>query len=473
MMVYLDQGGCPMANQEFQRTMANAINSVLAEHPEGLTRTSLQRSAGAEGISAPQFRRLLAAMKARGLIRNEGATSDRRYFLVQAHDAAAVKSAWEHSQEGSAALALVDRPLTQRTPCSYDRAFLDGYVPNRTYYLRESDRATLAVLGSTPDAEQAAGTYARKILERLLIDLSWNSSRLEGNTYSLLDTEQLFRDGAAPGGKNIRETQMILNHKQAIEFLIEGAGELTLTPRTIRALHGMLAENLLANPSEEGNLREIVVGIFDSTYLPLAVPALIQEIFEQILVTAEAIGNPFEQAFFLLVHLPYLQPFADVNKRTSRLAANLPLIKANLQPLSFIDVPREIYTMATLAVYEVRRVEALRDVFLWAYQRSAERYRAIRQSMGEPDPFRLRHRDALRDVVRLMVREQVPPMAIPERIAAYLTRSALPVAEHARFHAAVLQELRNLNEGTFARYGLRPSEFDGWKDLQASLKEQA
>ncbi|NTV74886.1 MAG: Fic family protein [Holophaga sp.] len=453
-----------MAIPPFSDSLTRAILEALALHPEGLNRIQLQRLAGEEGIPDHQFRRILAGLQAKGALRSEGGTSNRKYY--PALEAQAKASGWAYSGEGAKVISMVDCPLAARKPCSYDRSFLDRYQPNKTFYLREADLTSLAILGGTPDAQQAAGTYARKIMERLLIDLSWNSSRLEGNTYSLLDTEKLFREGEAPGGKNVLETQMILNHKQAIEFLVEGAGELTLSPRTVRSLHGMLSENLLADPREEGSLRESVVGIHDSAYFPLAVPAQIQEVFEQMLTTAQAIRNPFEQAFFLLVHLPYLQPFADVNKRTSRLAANLPLVQANLQPLSFVDLPREAYTLATLAVYEVRRTEALRDVFLWAYQRSAERYHAIRQSMGEPDPFRLRHREALRRWVRTSVQGLAQEKAWPALIPVFLEDAGIPAEDHARFRAAALQELRNLNEGTFARYGLRPSEFKRWKDAQ-------
>jgi len=450
--------------------ITEAIRATLAKHPDGMIRRELQRAAGLEEIPAFRFRRLLKSMQDQGLMQEEGTTSDRRYFPARPASGAAADDAWEHSKSGAAAIALVDRPLAQRRPWSYERSFLDAYVPNQTFYLGEPERIKLAALGGTPEATLAAGTYARRIMERLLIDLSWNSSRLEGNTYSLLDTEKLIKEGSPPGGKDARETQMILNHKQAIEFLIEGAGDLTLSPRTIRTLHGMLSENLLANPSEEGSLRQSIVGIFESTYIPLAVPALIQEILEQLLLTAQAITDPFEQAFFLLVHIPYLQPFTDVNKRTSRLAANLPLLKANLQPLSFMDVSGETYTMATLAVYEARKTEALRDVFLWTYRRSAERYRAIRQSLGEPDPFRLRHREALRTVVRSVVQALVPPRDIPAQIGAFLARSPIPMTDHARFQAVVLQDLRNLNDGTFARYGLKPSEFDQWQARSPTTK---
>ena len=98
---------------------------------------------------------------------------------------------------------------------------------------------------------------------------------------------------------------------------------------------------------------------------------------------AAEIEDPFEQAFFLMVHLPYLQPFEDVNKRVSRLAANIPFIRHNLCPLSFIDVPQQAYVDAMLGVYELNQVELLRDVFVWAYARSCQQYVAVQQNMGQ------------------------------------------------------------------------------------------
>jgi len=109
-----------------------------------------------------------------------------------------------------------------------------------------------------------------------------------------------------------------------------------------------------------------------------------------------------EQAFFVMVQLPYLQPFDDVNQRVSHLAANIPFIKANLSPLSFTDVARAIYTEAVLGIYELNKIDLLKDVFIWAYERSAARYAAVRQSLGEPDPLRLKHRAALRQIVDVL-----------------------------------------------------------------------
>jgi Fic family protein len=219
-----------------------------------------------------------------------------------------------------------------------------------------------------------------------LIDLSWNSSRLEGNTYSLLDTKRLIELGQEAEGRAHLEAQMILNHKDAIEFLVSTADEIGFNRYTILNLHALLANNLLADPAAAGRLRYIGVGIERSTFHPLKVTQLIEESFDQILATAAAITDPFEQAFFVMVQLPYLQPFDDVNKRVSRLAANIPLIKGNLSPLSFADVPRQTYTEAVLGVYELTKIDLLKDVFIWAYERSAAGTVPFANPSGNPIP---------------------------------------------------------------------------------------
>ena len=293
------------------------------------------------------------------------------------------------SLQGEEIRKVVRKPIQSRGPVGYNRAFLDSYQPNSTFYLSTEIRQRLYELGRSPEEQHMAGTHARQIFNRLLIDLSWNSSRLEGNTYSLLETELLLEHGEAAEGKNAMETQMILNHKAAIELLVDQAAEVGFNRHTILNLHALLSDNLLADPQACGRLRNISVGIGGLVYHPLEIPQLIEECIGQILALASEIEDPFEQAFFVMVHLPYLQPFQDVNKRVSRLAANIPLIRRNLCPLSFLDVPNWAYIDGTVAIYELNRMELLRDVFVWAYQRSSARYSAIRQSLGEPDPFRI------------------------------------------------------------------------------------
>ena len=146
---------------------------------------------------------------------------------------------------------------------------------------------------------------------------------------------------------------MILNHKDAIEIPVANADDIGFNRYTlILNLHALLSNNLLADPTAVGRLRHIIVGIDGSTFHPLEVPGLIEESFDQLLATAAGVpADLFDaEAFFVMVQLPYLQPFDDVNKRVSRLAANIPFIQANLAPLSFTDVPGDLYTRATLGV---------------------------------------------------------------------------------------------------------------------------
>ncbi len=368
------------------------------------------------------------------------------------------------SKTGARIRVTVRKAPALRQPVGYRRAFLDDYRPNQSCYLSEQERAHLALVGRSPVADQPIGTYANHVLSRLLIDLSWNSSRLEGNTYSLLDTKRLIELGEEADGRTHLDAQMILNHKEAIEFLISAPADIGFNRHTFLNLHALLSNNLLTDSTASGRLRYIAVAIEGSVFHPLEVPQLIAENFDQMLATAAAIHNPFEQAFFLMVQLPYLQPFDDVNKRVSRLAANISLIQHKLTPLSFTDVPRDTYTEAMLGVYELNDVALLKDVFLWAYERSAARYAAVRQSLGQPDLFRLRYRTELRELVSELVRTCVVRRDAAARIAAW-SAQAIDVDDRAHFADIVEAELINLHEGNFARYRLRPSEFSAWQSV--------
>lgn len=441
-----------------------AIEAAVAQFPDGASAAQITGALAEPGARRTLQYRLRALVDA-GRLRLTGDGRAARYhhgdeIIAQPGPADIVPI----SPEGSAVLAYVRQPVAVRQPVGYERSFLDRYRPNETFYLTQQQRDHLATIGKPQIEAAAAGTYAKQILNRLLIDLAWNSSRLEGNTYSLLDTRRLLDFGEAAEGRGPREAQMILNHKDAIEFLVANANDVGFNRYTILNLHALLANNLLADPTAVGRLRHIIVGIDGSTFHPLEGPGLIEECFDQILATAAAIDDPFEQAFFIMVQLPYLQPFDDVNKRVSRLAANIPMIRANLAPLSFTEVPGDLYTRATLGVYERNDITLLRDVFLWAYQRSAARYAAVRQSMGEPDPFRLRYREQLRDVVRDVVRGAMSRQATRAHLVT-TSREFIPTADQDQFAEVAETELLGLHEGNFARYLVRPSEFAVWQQI--------
>lgn len=370
------------------------------------------------------------------------------------------------SPEGAVIRNQVRRALMHRRPVGYQREFLQAYQPGTTFYLPESLRRQLHDMGRTPEGERPAGTYAREILGRLLVDLSWASSKLEGNTYSRLDTQNLIEFGQVAHGKDAIETQMILNHKAAIEMLIEDVDEVGFDAFTFKNLHAVLSQDLMRDPQASGRLRRRPVEVSGTVFHPLVLPQLIEGCFELLLDKAAAIPDPFEQAFFLMVQLPYLQPFEDVNKRVSRIGANIPLIKHNLCPLSFIDVPERAYIDGTLGVYELNQVELLRDVFVWAYERSCQRYLAVTQTMVEPDPLKIKYREALIQAVQAVVKGK----KLPSRdVLALLSTEHAEETDRTAFTEMLLNALQQLHEGSIARYRLRRSEYLAWQPMQSAV----
>ncbi len=443
--------------------------NVIEQHPEGVSAEELLQQAGVM-LQRRSLQRRLAALLEQGRIRVQGQARAVRYFpvLPTSSSVAAVPSDEVEtyvpvSAEGAAIRAYVRQPRHLRKPVVYRMALLEQYRPNHTTYLPLGLREQLHDLGRSPAEQTPAGTFARNILNRLLIDLSWASSQLEGNTYSRLDTARLIEFGQVADGKDAFETQMILNHKQAIEFLVHSPEPAAVSQDTIVALHALLSDGLMADPAMCGRIRRRAVEIGGSVYLPVALPQRLEELFGIVVGMAAEIEDPFEQAFFLMVHLPYLQPFEDVNKRVSRLAANIPFIRHNLCPLSFIDVPQQAYVDAVLGVYELNQVDLLRDVFVWAYERSCQQYVAVQQSLVPPDILRLRYRQALGEVIVAIVRGGKP--ASEADVAAMLPGRVQP-EDREHFTQLVIKELAGLHAGNAVRFGLRPLELVGWKNGQ-------
>lgn len=419
------------------------------------------------------LQRRLAALVKQGFLVVKGKGRASRYHRSVLIEGASLRDEFSEAKkdsdsdialchEGKSVKSLVRQPLHQKKPVGYNREFLYRYQPNKTDYLPQSTRRHLLQIGQSPAGERPAGTYAKQILDRLLIDLSWNSSRLEGNTYSLLETERLLKLGEVAAGRDAVEAQMILNHKAAIELLVDQADEIGFNRYSVLNLHALLSNNLLADPAAGGRLRAIPVKIAGTVYHPLEVPQLIEDCFQRFLDMAALIQDPFEQAFFAMVHLPYLQPFEDVNKRVSRLASNMPFIRGNLCPVSFVDVPERAYVDGILGVYEFNRMELLRDVFVWAYERSSARYAAVRQSLGEPDPFRLRYRQILVETVTSVVR-QLMDKKEANTFVRQCAEKDMPPSDQNRFIEVVETELLGLHAGNIARYRVRPSEFEAWQ----------
>lgn len=456
--------------KQIQPEELDTIIRAISLHSNGTGIEGLLTQSGI-GLSHRTLQRRLAQLVVSGRLITEGAGRKLRYkaapfsadpVVPPSKNEASVESYVRLSPEGAEIRDRVRKPRQMRAPVGYNPEFLAAYHPNETFYLPDDLRSQLRKIGTPEEVERPAGTFARDILNRLLIDLSWASSQLEGNTYSRLDTEQLIEYGQVAEGKDAVETQMILNHKGAIELLVSEAGQVGFDRTTILNLHALLSDGLMADPRACGRIRERLVEISGCVYLPIAMPQRLDELFTVVLDMATEIADPFEQAFFVMVHLPYLQPFEDVNKRTSRLAANIPLIRHNLCPLSFIDVPAQAYIDAMLGVYELQRIELLRDVFVWAYERSCQQYLAVQRQLVPPDAFRLRYRKELAAAIKEMVTNR-RPVTKDEVHATFPT--SVPKEEQERFVQMVLDELDNLYEGNALRFGLRPLEVAAWKDV--------
>lgn len=441
-------------NQMFIAQLLREI-PLVGSATEGVSSTQLANKTGG---SAPTIKRYLERLLEEGQVIRVGQSRATRYFrnaalleqaIVQSPEVDAPP--FPLSQPSKILRALLHRPLLDRKPVSYQREFVSNYEPNKTYLLPADLAEQLFRQGRMP-GQQPAGTYARKVLEPLLLELSWSSSRLEGNRYSLLATKELFETGAAD---NDLDAVMLLNHKQAIEFMVDVAPEDGLSTNLVSNMHSILMRDLLEDSNSLGAIRQRVVNITDTAYVPMQIPAVLEELLTLVIEKARQIRNPVEAAFFLWINLAYLQPFEDGNKRTSRLTANVPLLLFNCAPLSFMDVREQDYAQAMMGIYEHCDVSLATDLFAWTYRRSIEKYKVVLESMGGPDPIRLRHREHLNQAIPLVVQERHTVEQAEQMLK--LTPDFAP-----DFHRLLLDELAQLGTHNCGRYRLTPRMTREW-----------
>ena len=418
-----------------------AILDYIAAHP-GARREDIRRTV-APDVSKPTIWRALKRLVDENKLQVSGKGRATSYSLAGA----------------LVVRAHLQTPYNRRKPTSYNMKFVDRYIPGKTFYLGDADRQQLQVAGQPNIPPLPAGTYARRILEQLLVDLSWASSRMEGNTYSILETERLIRFGLEASGKDRKEAVMILNHKEAIQYVVDNLADITISRPDIFSIHALLADGLLVDPAMAGRLRRLPVGITHSSYRPLGDQFEIEEEFNILVQKAAAITDPFEQSFFLLAHIPYLQAFDDINKRTSRIASNIPLLKADLAPMSFLKMDDGDYIDGLFGIYELNNVSLLREAYVTAYMASAENYKTLRAELETPDKAALAYRDFVREAVRRSVLDW--KAFRPESIMAMAAEADIPETDRQQVVDYVGQEFRSLHEGNIIRYRLRPEDLAG------------
>lgn len=439
--------------------------AALARHtrPVGLPELMMQLP---DNYAARSVRRWLADLTAEGDVIRTGRKKGTRYQLAHSFPVAAPSPTLqlrepEPIQFGSTAretLALVRRPLFQRKPVTYNRAWFDSYQPGRDHYFSAADIEILAREGQRTSGQEPAGTYARRIYNRLLIDLSYHSSRLEGNTYSLPDTRKLVLEGQETSGKLDEERIMILNHKEAIRYLVDGAPRLDIDYNTLCTLHYLLSDGLVS-PAGSGRVRDHGVRVGSSSYIPLESPTVLDRQLRAIADKAAAISEPCEQSLFLLIHVAYLQAFTDVNKRTARLAANLPLIRHNRVPLSFNAVGKDDYASAMIAIYELNDPRPLVELYRTSYLRGCEEYDATAEAVGF-DAVRVRYRAQRRRLLGEIVTRLITGPGLQQYIEAQAL--ALPAEDQAAFIEDVQEDLAELAPPRIVGLGVTRDQLARW-----------
>ncbi len=416
-----------------------------------------------KGFKERSVRRWLSLLVQEGVVNKVGQKRGTKYIAVGRSEDANGEVSSCFSSASLEAIKVIKKPLFERQPVAYADGWFDSYQPNSSYYLEETLREQLLASGQRANGQDPAGTYAHQIFNRLIIDLSYNSSRLEGNTYSLLDTERLLLHGDYAEGKLVEEKAMILNHKEAIRYLVDNAARMEVSRNVICTLHYLLSDGLV-EASEAGKVRKHGVRIGGSTYIPFEDPRRLEQQLDKIAYKAALIMDPYEQSIFLLVHISYLQAFADVNKRTARLSANISLIQGNLVPLAFNDVRVDDYMSAMIAVYELQDMRPLVDLYVYSYLRTCAVYNSTMKAMGF-DEVRVR----LRQERRAVVREVILRGLVGEVLKGFVRKEAelrVTPADLEGFIEDVLEDLEQMDENRLAGLGVMPAQLAEWRRLK-------
>ena len=347
-------------------------------------------------LSRPNVARRISRLVARGFLERTGSGPQTRYAI--------------NERQAVDAYLETDRALRSRKP--FDIARIRDYDPGHSRLIPAEIAEELRHISDA--AIKAGDTINQVVFRRYMVDFAWASSKMEGNTYSLLETQSLLENDTPAPDKSETEARMLRNHAAAIEYVIGNGRDLEITPHMIRGIHALLSKGLLPNPDDEGRIRRSPIAIGESIYRPETLPQVLEEGLRLISEKAEAIKDPYEASIFLLAQISYLQPFMDVNKRTARVAANIPLLRAVLCPLSYYGMDDRAYIRGLIAYYETNTASLLMDSYRQGYLAAAERYRTYSEYLsdviGRDDGDRRRQSERLvMQYIRAVVSHETGP----------------------------------------------------------------
>ena len=314
-------------------------------------------------ISYATVKRILIKLITKNLIVTKGKGKGTKYLLSSAYELIQPVDIEKYYEK-----EIDEREIKE----SFNLKLIMNVLSNYNIFT-DTELNKLASLQDTyrSNVSQLTGTEYKKELERLAIDLSWKSSQIEGNTYSLLETERLLKEKETASGKTKEEAIMLLNHKDAIDFLVENPDYLfPLSISKIEDIHSILIKELAIDK----NLRKRRIGISGTNYRPLDNEF---QITEALTGTCELINrkeNIFEKALLVLVLISYIQPFMDGNKRTARIVSNAVLLNNNYCPISFRTVDSIDYKKAMLLFYEQNNISTFKEIFINQFEFAVKTY---------------------------------------------------------------------------------------------------
>jgi len=337
------------------------LQIILKKNRVQSSEVLLEMNNTGDSISLVTVKRTLSAMVKSGLLNIIGAGRNTSYEI------------------SIAGRVLADINATQYCQIEPDKRFgLEKYNfelfdrwPSDIFSKKEIERLKSATKLYTKRTKNLSASIKKRELERLIIELSWKSSKIEGNTYTLLDTEKLIKRNIKASGKSLEETQMILNHKEAFEYIHSHQEQYnTLTSQNIMIIHSILVKDL----NVDSGFRKKPVGITGSIYQPLDNSYQIKEAIDSLSNAVTKTNNPYAKALLALVGISYIQPFDDGNKRTARLMANAILLAHDLAPISYRSVDENDYREAILIFYELNSVIPFKYMFIVQYVFAATNY---------------------------------------------------------------------------------------------------
>lgn len=343
-------------SQKFQNIVDYVLNN------KGCSSSEIH-AAFADSYSLATIKRILQQLIANGVIEKIGSAKSTRYYVPASYQVLQTVDIVEYYQKD-----IDERKINN----SFNFSLMRDLLPQMEMFTQKEMEGLRQVHARfIKNSSRLSKFEYEKEMERLAIDLSWKSSQIEGNTYSLLETEQLLKEKKTAVGKTKDEATMLLNHKAAIDFIVEQPHYLyPLSISKLEDLHSILMSGLAVSR----NIRTNPVGISGTNYVPLFNEHQIREALQEMCELVNNKEDVFEKAILILLLISYIQPFVDGNKRTARIACNAILMHFKHCPLSFRTVDSIDYKKAILLFYEINNLSAIKKLFMEQYEFAVNTY---------------------------------------------------------------------------------------------------